>query len=153
VTLAAHRITKAAFAATIWSGVGARDYGGRWNSKGVAVVYAAQSLSLAALEQLVHLSKPRALKGYVTATITFDDRHLRRIATRDLPADWHAPVAPPALRKVGDDWVAAGGSAVLAVPSAVTPGEWNYLFNPAHRDFAGLAKSAIVPFAYDSRLG
>ena len=37
----AYRITKAAFARTMWSGIGARDYGGRWNSKGVAVVYAA----------------------------------------------------------------------------------------------------------------
>ena len=153
MTLTAHRITKAAFAATIWSGVGARDYGGRWNSKGVAVVYAAQSLSLAALEQLVHLSKPRALNGYVTASITFDDRHLRTIAAANLPARWHAPVAPPTLRKVGDDWVAAADHAVLAVPSVVTPGEWNYLFNPAHPAFVGLAKSAVVPFAYDSRLG
>jgi hypothetical protein len=49
----AYRITKARFAASIWSGNGARDHGGRWNSKGVSVVYTAQNRSLAALEQLV----------------------------------------------------------------------------------------------------
>jgi len=38
-----------------FSGDGARLYGGRWNAPGVAMVYTAQSLSLAQLELLVHL--------------------------------------------------------------------------------------------------
>ena len=38
------------------SGKGAGITGGRWNEKGVAVVYAAESRSLACLETLVHLA-------------------------------------------------------------------------------------------------
>ena len=149
----AYRITKRAHAKTIWSGNGARDYGGRWNSKGVAVAYAAESRSLAALEQLIHLVKPRVLRGYVLSTIMFDDGRLGRIDINGLPANWRDPVAPRALRQYGDDWVAAGVFPVLAVPSAVTLGEWNFLINPAHPEFEALQKSAAEDFIYDNRLG
>lgn len=137
----------------MWSGIGPRDFGGRWSSKGIAVVYTAESRSLAALEQLVHLIKPRLLNGYVVANISFDPAHIRRLDPATLPAGWDAPVAPPALKQYGDDWIAAGEYPVLAVPSAIVLQEWNYLFNPAHRQFNRLAKSVPQTFAYDVRLG
>ncbi len=40
----AHRITSA------FTGEGSRRYGGRWNHKGIPIVYAAGYLSLAAIE-------------------------------------------------------------------------------------------------------
>jgi|SRR5690348_11093686 len=150
--LTAWRICKRNFARSVWSGIGARDHGGRWNSKGIAVVYAAETRSLAALEQLVQLLKPRILRGYVVASIEFDDSQVQRIDLGRLPLGWNKPVAPPALRHYGDDWVAAGRLPVLAVPSAVISGEWNYLINPAHADFAAMKKSTAEPFVYDRRL-
>ena len=39
-----------------YDGEGARRAGGRWNSKGVRVVYMSENRSLAVLEILVHLS-------------------------------------------------------------------------------------------------
>jgi len=153
VIVTAYRITKSDYVTSIWSGIGARDYGGRWNSKGVAVVYTAENRSLAAMEQLVHLIKPRVLKGYVVASVEFDDARSQRVALSALPVGWDDPVAPPELRRYGDEWVAAGSYPVLAVPSVIIPGEWNYLLNPAHSEFAGLAKSAPEPFVYDNRLG
>jgi RES domain-containing protein len=152
MTITAYRIAKRAYAKTIWSGIGAREFGGRWNSKGVAVIYAAENRSLAAMQQLVHLIRPRVLRAYVIASITFDDSQVTRVDAARLPRGWDAAVAPPALRKYGDEWVAAGNPPVLAVPSAVMRGEWNYLINPAHPAFAGLAKSRPAPFAYDARL-
>ena len=151
--LTGYRIARAANAASIWSGIGARTYGGRWNSKGVSVVYTAESRSLAAMEQLVHLIKPRALRGFVLASISFDASGIRRIDPAELPAGWDDPVAPAFLKRMGDDWIEAGKDLVLAVPSAVIAGEWNYLLNPAHRGFAGLAKSRPEPFVFDRRLG
>lgn len=150
--LTAYRIAKARHAASIWSGIGAREFGGRWNSKGVAVIYAAQNRSLAAMEQLVHLVPPRLLSGYVIASIEFDDAQLRRLDLDSLPPGWNDPVAPAGLRKYGDDWMAAGDSLALAVPSAVMPGEWNFLFNPAHSRFHHATKSAAEPFVFDPRL-
>jgi RES domain-containing protein len=153
VTITAYRISRKQYAKTMWSGMGARVYGARWNSKGVAVAYAAENRSLAAVEQLVHLIKPPVLRGFVIASITFDDSQVQRVDPRALPKGWDAAVAPASLRKHGDRWVAAGRYAVLAVPSAVTAGEWNYLINPLHADFAGMKKSKPAAFIYDSRLG
>jgi RES domain-containing protein len=149
----AFRLCKTINAPSIWTGIGARDYGGRWNSKGVAVVYTAESGSLAALEQLVHQIKPRVLKGFVLAQIEFDDSQVQRVAASALPADWDAAIAPTALRRVGDDWVAARTTPVLAIPSALIPGEWNYLFNPSNVEFAAMAKTLPRSFTYDDRMG
>ncbi|MBA2432688.1 MAG: RES family NAD+ phosphorylase, partial [Chthoniobacterales bacterium] len=46
------RIQKARYATTAFSGEGARQYRGRWHSRGVPVVYLSSHQSLAALEVL-----------------------------------------------------------------------------------------------------
>lgn len=153
MTINAYRITKKAYASSIWSGIGAKITGGRWNSRGIAVIYAAESRALAAMEQLVHLIKPRLLSGYVIASITFDASLVQRISVASLPRGWSNPVAPSSLKRIGDRWIAAGKFPVLAVPSAVIRGEWNYLINPAHPKFHKLQKTRPVPFKYDQRLG
>jgi len=61
----AWRIVKAKHAATAFSGEGAAKTGGRWNSRGVPVVYASSTKSLAALETLVHLNPPMPFKYVV----------------------------------------------------------------------------------------
>jgi RES domain-containing protein len=152
VTLRAYRICRSEHAASMWSGDGARRFGGRWNSRGVAVVYTAESRSLAALEQLVHLLPPRVLRGFVIAEIRFDARDVRRVEPATLPRSWRDPVAPPQLRSLGDAWIASGRPLVLAVPSAVMSEEWNYLLNPAHGDFAALEKTPPTPLVLDARL-
>ena len=50
----AWRLIKAVHADDAFSGEGARRGGGRWNSKGVRIVYTSESLSLATLEVMVH---------------------------------------------------------------------------------------------------
>ncbi|MBM2839324.1 MAG: family phosphorylase, partial [Deltaproteobacteria bacterium] len=51
------------------SGNGARVYGGRWNEKGVAVIYTSESRALAALEFLVHTPMALAPKDLSMLTI------------------------------------------------------------------------------------
>ncbi|HEY8665339.1 MAG TPA: RES family NAD+ phosphorylase [Tepidisphaeraceae bacterium] len=152
MSIAAWRICDARFAATMWQGAGARDHGGRWSSKSVAIAYASQSRALAAMEQLVHLIPPRLLSGYVVSSITLEEGQVERVDLAVLPPNWREPIAPPALRRFGDQWAAAGRSLALAVPSAVVGGEINYLINPLHPEFAASAKSAPVPYAFDPRL-
>ena len=55
-------------------------------------------------------------------------------------------------RTAGDDWLAGGESEVLRVPSAVVPGDWNYLINPEHLDFAQIAVQPPAPMRFDARL-
>ena len=51
----AWRIVKTRYAASAFDGEGARRFGGRRASKGVRVVYTAESVALAVLALLVHL--------------------------------------------------------------------------------------------------
>jgi len=69
-----------------------------------------------------------------------------------LPEDWRRLPAPPSTREFGSRWVAAARSVVLRVPSAVVDGEFNYLLNPRHPDFAQLEFAPPRPFSFDSRL-
>jgi RES domain-containing protein len=125
------------------SGEGARLYGGRWNSPGRPMVYAAESAALAVLEVRVHLD--------LDWRVLPDDYVLMAIETDDLVAETLAesPVDP---RAVGDEWLASGRTALLRAPSFIIPESANVLVNPVHRDAARLAVAAIMPFAFDPRL-
>src|SRR5262245_31110056 len=126
----AWRIFKPRHAAPAFTGEGARLFGGRWNSKGVVVVYTSQSLALAALEILVHLHSDLVLARYQVASVTFDAEIVESLDVRQLPRNWRADPPPARFRRIGDRWVAEGTSAVLRVPSAVIDTEFNFLLNP-----------------------
>ncbi len=149
--LEAWRIIKEKHAATAFSGEGAAKTGGRWNSRGVPVVYTSSTKSLAALESLVHLNPPVLFK-YAAIRIKFDDALLEIMPARNLPADWRAEPPPPSSKAVGDGWVWEARSAVLALPSLLISGEPNYLLNPAHPDFKKISIGKPEPFAFDPRL-
>lgn len=150
--LTAWRILKAKHAASAFTGEGARWFGGRWNSKGTALVYAAGSASLAVLELLVHLSSHPILEAYRLCEVTFDEKLIEAINPSDLPANWRSDPGPLELKQLGDAWVANRSSAVLRVPSVMVDTEVLYLLNPAHRDFSSLEISPPKPFHFDPRL-
>lgn len=148
----AWRIVKAKHAREAFSGEGARLFGGRWNSVGVPVVYTTGTLSLAILEMLVHLNAAELLKRYVVFEVGFDERLLTAVDVEKLSKSWRKSPAGVGTQRVGDAWVAGGKSAVLRVPSAVVPSEWNYVLNPGHRDFGGISMGAAQALRFDPRL-
>jgi RES domain-containing protein len=116
-------------------GEGARLHGGRWNEPGTPVVYTSASLSLAALELLVHLDPNRLPDDLVAYKVEVPDAlKMRRITTGDLPEGWNRQVEVPALRRIGEAWAKDRNAGVLRVPSAVIPEEQNVLINPRHPD-------------------
>jgi len=147
----AWRIVKETYAATAFDGEGAWRFGGRWNSQGTRVVYTSATLSLAALESLVHLNPPMAFK-YVAIPVEFDEALLEVMTPADLPLDWTEEPPPPATMAIGDQWVKASRSAVLELPSAIIQAEPNYLINPAHPDFKKIRIGKPKPFSFDPRL-
>lgn len=147
----AWRLVKSVHAATAFSGEGAARTGGRWNSRGQHVVYASETRALALLETLVHLDFPVAFH-YVFIRIEFPDALLSRLEAKALPGDWLADPPSGSTRKIGDAWLRENRSAVLAVPSAVVPGETNFLLNPHHPDFAQIRLATPEPFSLDPRL-
>ena len=144
------RVVTERYADTAFSGEGARLYGGRWNPKGVAMVYTAQTQSLALLEMLVQDSPLRA--HYVMIPARFPERIVERMDPASLPVDWREISARGELQQVGARWSQTRASAVLAVPSAVVPAETNYLLNPNHTDFAHVQIGAREEWLTDTRL-
>jgi RES domain-containing protein len=150
--VSAWRIVKRKLAREAFSGEGARLYGGRWNSPGVSVVYAAQTQSLAALELLVHLQNSNLLHEYVVIEARFDATLITRVAKADLPKGWRANPPPADARAIGDDWIAAEPSPVLELPSAIIPAESIFLLNPQHSAFGRIEIGEPVRFEFDLRL-
>lgn len=147
------RLCHQRFAATAFDGVGAKLYGGRWNHIGVPVVYCASTLSLAALETLVHHHAPIPPDDFVALPADLPPRlKISSIAMTDLPADWFRDPAPAQLQQLGSDWLRSLSSLALAVPSALVPQEFNYLLNPRHPDFQKLRIGEPQIFPFDQRL-
>jgi RES domain-containing protein len=125
---------------------GAAVAGGRWNQKGVPVIYASTTLSLSCLEILVHIKEPRLPADYVWVRI-------------DIPAELMGePLAPSdptdevQCRLRGTEWARRQQSAAVEAPSVIIPIENNVLLNPAHPQLAGIAVSEPVRFRFDPRL-
>jgi RES domain-containing protein len=151
--ISAFRICKTRHLATALSGEGARLGGGRWNSPGLPVVYTSSSLSLATLEVLVHLEDPELLAHLFSwLPLEVPDELVEWIDPATLPSEWLNDEPGPASRSAGDGWLRSRRSAALAVPSVVTPGEWNYLLNPAHPDFPKIQPGPAKAFRPDPRL-
>ncbi|HEX4765718.1 MAG TPA: RES family NAD+ phosphorylase [Lichenihabitans sp.] len=125
------------------SGEGARLHGGRWNSPGRPLVYAAASAALAVLEVRVHLDLSWDVlpDDYVLIEIDLDAAGLETVEV--LPAD---PLA------FGNEWLAARRSAVLEVPSAIVPEARNRLLNPLHPDAGRVLTVGRRSFRFDARL-
>jgi len=146
------RICRRRYAADAATGEGARLVGGRWNSRGVRVVYASSSLALAAVETFVNLEpnlQPRDfvfIEGEIANEI-----EIGRLDLRALPADWYE-TRDESLRRFGDEWIRAGQTAALLVPSAAIRGEWNVLLNPAHPDFSKIRFQEPQQFEFDARM-
>ena len=94
MTVTAWRICKRRYAATAFDGEGAKRFGGRLNSKGVAIVYTAESVALAALEMLVHLESADLLARYLVRSARFDDSLVSDLDRRKLPKSWRQSPTP-----------------------------------------------------------
>src|SRR5574342_883145 len=150
--LVAWRITTKRDPGVAFDGEGARLHGGRWNRPGTRLAYASQSLSLAALELLVHVDsedQPRALFRF---RVELPDDALEVIARERLPASWREYPAPDETAAIGTDWARRGEALALLVPSAVIPEEKNVLLNAVHPRFRELRIAAGEPFSFDPRL-
>lgn len=126
----------------------------------MALVYTSASPSLAALERLVHTFSVRGLANVWVYSLAFEEGESLYLPEGELPQDWDRKPAPPdwhapplkATQLIGSDWVQRRASLLLKVPSAVVPGEYNYLLNPAHESFDVAKIGSPQRFTFDERL-
>lgn len=148
--LQAWRLVSVQRADTAFDGEGSYKYGNRWNHVGTRVVYLAASTSLAALEVLVHAESYAELPEYRAFPVEFDSALV--VELPELPPDWQQSPAPSSTKSLGSQWARDGQSALLRVPSAVVPWEYNYLLNVQHPDYGKVKPGEPRPFTFDPRL-
>ena len=137
------------------NGKGAEITGGRWNEKGLAVVYAAENRSLACLETLVHLGAGGLPLNRYLVEISIPDpvwAAARQETPTSLPVGWDAEPAGRTSIGFGTAWLRSGSSAVLVIPSTIVPEEFCVLVNPAHPSSASISAVKSRRWLYDPRL-
>jgi RES domain-containing protein len=153
VTLTVFRLGKYSYREQLFSGQGGLYASGRWTPRGRLVVYTSASISLAVLEYTANYRR----RGWVPATVLGraaipSSVNVEAVSMDKLPPNWFAAAAPQELQTLGREWLERGETAVLKVPSAIVPEEWNYLLNPGHPEFRKLRMSPPKPFAFDQRV-
>ena len=134
-------------------GKGASKSGNRWNSKGVEIIYSAQSRALAMAEVLVHISLNQLPSDYKMLTINIpDDLNIKTLRNSELPKSWNSH--PPSIygQRIGDEFIMSNELCVLKVPSVVVYGDFNYLINPYHKKFNQIKIQSVDDFPIDQRL-
>ncbi len=146
------RLSKGRYAYDL-SGRGAELAGGRWNSKGIPIVYTSESIALCTVEVAVHMPLGIVPIDYQLISIKIPASiSIQEIKEESLLQDWKSFPHTNSTQEIGDHFVIAGKAAVLKVPSATVQGNCNYLLNPRHRDFQKISIVNVEPFEFDKRL-
>jgi RES domain-containing protein len=132
------------------TGTGAKIVGGRWNSKGTAVIYCSESRALALLENLVRTPITLLKSDLMIVTISIPDS-IKSISADKTNIHNNYPASSETKRE-GDLWVKSDKSLLFKVPSAVIPHEFNFLINPLHKDISKIKISHKEKLKIDTRL-
>ena len=120
------------------------------------MLYAAGSVALACLENVVHRSGAALSSGnFSISVIDIGDIFIKEQSITELvnlSSNWYAVDNYFLTQKIGDKWLESGDSAVLQIPSAIIDLEFNYLLNPDHPDFSQIRIVNVNPFKFDPRL-
>lgn len=126
---------------------------GRWHTIGNKVTYCAENAAAALLELLAHL---KAKASLIPSDIQYqeldipDSVAIETIKQESLPTNWSNRES--VTRSVGDHWIQLQQTAVLQVPSVLTPRTRNFLVNPLHEDAQKLRIVETMRFPLDPRL-
>lgn len=135
------------------SGRGAEIAGGRWNSKGIPLLYTCESRALCTTEIAVHTPLGIVPHDYWLITLELPDGlPFTEILLKELPEDWKTFPHPNSTQLLGDAFVQQGKFLGVKVPSAVVHGDSNYLLNPRHPGFPQVTIKETEPFPFDERL-
>jgi len=135
------------------SGAGAEKTGGRWNNKGLPVLYTADSRALAMIEVAVHIPLGIIPTNYFMTAIEIADHFsMDKIDPASLSPNWKTNPITKSTQHIGDDFLRANRFLTLQVPSAIVQGDFNYLVNPRHSDFYTIKILWTIPFEFDTRM-
>jgi len=133
------------------SGEGGLHFAARWHTAGLPIVYFAESPAGALVEVLVHLELDE--QDWTRSYRLIQAEHPDKLKMETLDPggkNWRTSLA--ATRKLGDEWLHSGRTALARVPSAIVPDTWNVLLNPRHAQADQVKIVRTVRAEYDLRL-
>lgn len=135
------------------SGLGAMKYGGRWNTKGNAVLYTSSSCALATVEYTVHLRLGNYQNYFRLVSIEIPEGiFVKQLGFENLDNNWKSFPFQFSTQKIVNEWIKSKESLALKVPSVIVQWEFNCLINPQHEDFSKVKLIGNEPFVFDQRL-
>ena len=133
-------------------GTGGLYVAGRWHQKGTRILYTSSSISLAKLEVLAN-SVGKIPQSLALVTLEFPDAApMQTVAADQLPDNWHHYPYPSQLSQLTENWLKKETAWIMRVPSAQSPTEYNYLFNPQHTMHDKLEVVEVRNELFDQRL-
>lgn len=146
------RLSKKKYASRL-SGKGASKSNNRWNSKGIEMIYTAESRALAMAEVAVHLTFATLPSDYIMMEIEIPNNLIiKKLDADSLKIGWNENPHRQETQKIGDDFINERKAVALRVPSAVVKGDFNFLINPYHEDFDQVKIIKSYNFPFDERL-
>jgi RES domain-containing protein len=146
-----YRIGRTKYASDL-TGEGARLNGGRWNHKLTPCLYTSASRSLAVLEYTVNVNIEDIPRALSMTTLHIPEDNILKLSLTELPGDWRASPAPASTKDFGTELLKKGEYAIIQIPSAIIPDEFNYLLNPIHKAGVNFSIEDISDFIYDVRI-
>ena len=131
----------------------APGFAGRWNGNGRKVIYCAESIALAFLENMIRRQGVGFNKDFKTMILDIPDSlRVQTIADSLLPNGWRDFTNYSTCQPIGNAWYDEGNFPLLKVPSAVLPDASNYVINSLHRDFRKIKLLKTADLLPDERI-
>lgn len=135
-----------------FDGAGAYRWGGRWTSPGRYVIHAAESYALAVLENLVHFNQGELPPRQIVVQLKIPATVSREVLVSKRLRGWQASQPNPVSQDFGDRWYDEQRSAVLVVPSVLSPFEHNLIIHQSHPDTRSIIVGHPLSATLDERL-
>lgn len=146
-----YRLSKERYAKDL-SGRGAERFGGRWNSKGIPMLYLSTSIALCTVEIAVHTPLGILPHDFQLTHIKLPPKAVVDLDVKLLPKDWKSFPHSDSTQQIGDKFIRNSKSLAIKVPSAVVQNEFNVLVNPLHPDVKKIKIVSVEDFGFDERL-
>ncbi|MFT4033518.1 MAG: RES family NAD+ phosphorylase [Siphonobacter sp.] len=127
-----YRIIREKFADQPLSTEGSRLYGGRWNPKGVGILYVTSTPELGLVEVVAHAPSVRYedLPQYRLFAIEIPDS-IRTYQREEMPSFWQDNTYEQTQHWLSD-WLSRPDVLAIALPSVIVPFSFNILVHPLH---------------------
>lgn len=126
---------------------------GRWNSTGNKVIYCAESIPLAFLENMIRRQGVGFNNDFRIMIIEIpDDLEISVVSVDDLKEGWRDFNDYSICQIEGDKWYNESKTAVLKVPSAVLQECFNYVINTQQQDYTNIKLTGVTNLVPDERI-